>query len=86
MAHKGHEAIGKEIDDAKKRVKIGGIYSHYKNPDMLYEVIGFAVQESTDKLCVIYQAKYGKKLTFVRDLDSWLEEPLKGTPRFRPVR
>ena len=26
-----------------------------------------------------------EKLVFVRDLDVWLEKPLKGTPRFRLV-
>lgn len=75
MVHKTHEEIEKELEDAKKLVKVGGVYSHYKHPENLYTVLMLATQEATDKLCIVYQAEYGKKLIFVRDLDSWLETP-----------
>lgn len=86
MDHKDQQVLQEELEAAQKQVKIGGTYSHYKNPDKLYEVIALGVQELNDKLCVVYQAKYGKKIIFIRDLDSWLKEPLKGTPRFRFIR
>jgi hypothetical protein len=86
MEHKDHRQIEKGLEEAKKLVKVGGIYSHYKNSDKLYEVIAIGVQEATDKLCVIYQAKYNEKLIFARDLDSWLKEPSKGTSRFNLIR
>ena len=70
-----HDDIEKELQEARKHIKIGGTYSHYKNPQNLYKVIFLATQEETDKICVIYQSEYGKKLLFVRDLDSWLDNP-----------
>lgn len=72
--HKSHKQIKKELREAEKKIKVGGVYSHYKNPENLYKVIGFGIQEATDKVCVIYQAEYDKKLIFVRDLDFWLEK------------
>jgi len=80
MPHKSHEDLERELGIAKTQVRIGGIYLHYKNPDHKVRV-----QEATDKLCVIYQDMANEKLVFVRDLDVWLEEPVKGTPRFRLV-
>jgi len=76
MAHKVDELLEAELNDAKSQLKVGGIYCHYKNPERYYKIIGFAVQEATEKICVIYQAQYSKKFTFVRDLDSWLENPV----------
>lgn len=72
---KTEEEIEKEIQEAKREIVMGGLYSHYKNPKNLYTVIALATQEATNKLCVIYRAEYGKKLLFVRDLDNWLEQP-----------
>lgn len=89
MSHKTHEEIEKELREAKKLIKLGGLYSHYKKPERLYKIIGFATQEASDKICVIYQAEYGKKLIFVRDLDSWLNSTLvngKKITRFKQVK
>lgn len=90
MAHnKTHEEIEEEFKNAKKFVKVGGTYSHYKHPENLYTVIAIATQEATDKICVIYQANYGKEILFVRDLDSWIEKPLlngKRIKRFKLVK
>ena len=86
MEHKDHAAIEKELESAHAKVKVGSTYRHHKDPTKLYRVTGIAVQEATDKICVIYRAEYNSKLVFVRDLDSWLEEPLTGTPRFRLVK
>lgn len=75
MIHKTHEQLRTELKKAKKRIVIGGIYSHYKKPENLYRVIGLGIQEATDKICVIYRAEYAKEFTFVRDLDSWVDTP-----------
>ncbi|MFA4855539.1 MAG: DUF1653 domain-containing protein [archaeon] len=71
---------------AKTQVKVGGIYSHYKNPEHLVKVIALGTQEATDKLGVIYQEAANKNLVFVRDLNIWLERPLKDIPRFKLVK
>ena len=89
MPHKSHEQLEEELNVAKSKVVVGGIYAHYKHPENLHKVIDLGTQEATDKICVIYQSLYGKKLTFVRDLDSWLETPeLNGTKveRFKLVK
>ena len=90
MSHlKTHEELQQELNEAEKLVKIGGIYAHYKTPKNLYKVIAFGTQEATNKICVIYQAEYGKKLIFVRDVDTWLDKPVvngKKIPRFKFVK
>jgi len=86
MPHKSHLIIEKELEMAKTQVKVGGIYSHYKNPEHLVKVIALGTQEATDKLGVIYQEAANKNLVFVRDLNIWLERPLKDIPRFKLVK
>jgi hypothetical protein len=85
MPHKSRHDIERELAAAKKQVEIGSVYSHYKNPEHLVKVTAIGIQEATDKLCVIYQDVANENLVFVRDLDVWLEKPLKGTPRFKLV-
>ena len=65
--------LAKEIKDAKSKVVIGSQYWHYKGRDKVYEVIGMGFLEANDELCVIYQAQYGERLTFLRPLTIWLE-------------
>ncbi len=70
---------------AQKKVKVGGIYSHFKHPENHYKVINLAFLEATLDICVVYQALYDPKLVFVRDLKNWLETPElngKKVPRF----
>ena len=85
MPHKSHEQVGREIADAGQQVKVGGVYAHYKNRDNHYKVIGFGIQEATDKICVIYQG-FDNKLLFVRDLDDWLSKPSSDVERFTLVK
>ncbi|HMS23789.1 MAG TPA: DUF1653 domain-containing protein [Candidatus Saccharibacteria bacterium] len=73
MTHKGKETLLAELEKAKTLVTVGGYYTHYKSPDKQYKVTQIAILEATDELCVIYQAQYGEKLSFVRPLTSWLE-------------
>lgn len=80
--HKDPKAIEKELESAKRLVRINGRYSHYKNPEHIVKVIAIGIQEASDKICVVYQEEAGKNLLFVRDLDVWLENPIPGIPRF----
>lgn len=63
----------KEVESAKTRVTVGAKYRHYKSADKIYEVTGLGFLEANDELCVIYQAQYGERLTFLRPLASWVE-------------
>lgn len=84
--HKDHDQLHREIEEARKQVVVGGMYSHYKYPENTYEVINLGFIEATDAVCVIYRATYDKELIFVRPLDSWLDIlELEGRkiPRFK---
>jgi len=72
MSHIPESELLKKINEAKKFVKIGGKYFHYKNPDQFYIVLNLAIDENTESVSVIYQALYGKKIVFIRSLDSFL--------------
>jgi len=83
--HKEQLELKQEIENAKLKVTIGSKYWHYKGKDKIYEVVGFGFLESNDQLCVIYQALYGERLTFLRPLIIWLEQVQwngKSVPRF----
>lgn len=43
-----------------------GIYQHYKNPEMRYEVLGAARHSETLEPLVVYRALYGQKELWVR--------------------
>lgn len=74
MNHTSIEELVKKQKGAQSNVEIDATYAHYRNADLKYKVIAIGLQEATEKVCVIYQALYGDKLTWVRDLDSWLSE------------
>jgi hypothetical protein len=86
MTHKSHSILQKELESAKRLVKVNGIYSHYKNPNRFYRVISIGVQESTDELCVIYQDMEDNYLFFVRNLDLWLKNPDENVERFKLIK
>ena len=74
MNHISHDELNKQIADASKKVVVGGVYKHYKYPEHDYLVEKLAIQEATEKICVIYKDISSlSALSFVRDLDSWLE-------------
>lgn len=71
---------------AKKLVKIGKKYQHYKSPDMMYVVKDIVLQEANNEPYVIYQALYGNHITFSRSVKVWneqIEAEGKMVPRFR---
>jgi len=49
-----------------EKVKIGGIYRHYKNKD--YRVLALATHSETLEEMVVYQALYGEEKIWVRPL------------------
>lgn len=65
------EELSNKLKDATRRVIVGATYRHYKN--QLYAVLDLAILEATNEICVIYQANYGDKLTFIRPLADWLQ-------------
>jgi len=72
--HKSEEILQKEIEQYSKSIKIGGVYSHYKNQKNHYEVLHLAINEADDEVYVIYKALYGEQLIFSRSADVWLEK------------
>ncbi len=83
--HKEQLDLAKEIAAAKLKVTIGATYMHYKGADKVYKVISLGFLEASNELCVIYQAAYGERLTFIRPLSVWLEQVEwqdKMVPRF----
>lgn len=86
MPHISHDELNKRIRDASKLVTVGAIYKHYKYPERDYQVETIAIQEASEKICVIYKDVSSQSApSFVRDLDSWLETVEwqgKSVPRF----
>lgn len=87
--HKEQLELAKKIKAAKTKVTVGADYWHYKGRDKVYKVIGLGFIEATNELCVIYEAQYGERLTFLRPLSVWLEHiewEGKTVPRFTKIR
>lgn len=78
-------ALKAELELAQKQVEVGAQYRHYKSANKIYTVLNLAFQEENNELCVIYQAEYEERLTFIRPLASWImmvEWEGKTVPRF----
>ncbi len=89
IEHKKTSELSKELEDAKSKIEIGSRYSHYKDASNTYVVEGLGFLESTNELCVIYQAEYGDNLVFLRPLSVWLEEVSwegESVPRFTQIQ
>lgn len=86
--HQEQTVLAAEVARAKTKVTIGATYQHYKGVDKLYTVLGLGFVEATNELCVIYQAQYGKQLTFLRPVTVWLETiewQGQTVPRFKKI-
>ncbi|HSX31546.1 MAG TPA: DUF1653 domain-containing protein [Candidatus Saccharimonadales bacterium] len=86
--HDEQLVLAKQIEAAQTKVAVGAMYWHYKGRDKTYSVLGFGFLEANDELCVIYQAQYDQRLTYVRPLASWLEHVEwkgKTVPRFTKI-
>ena len=55
-----------------RKVKIKGIYKHFKGDLYIVEDIG--TYSETDEKCVIYRALYGEGELYIRPLNMFLEE------------
>lgn len=89
MSHVSHDELNKRIKKTEALVIVGATYKHYKYPERNYLVEKIAIQEASEKICVIYHdSSVPDSPSFVRDLDSWLETfEWNGTivPRFKKV-
>jgi hypothetical protein len=65
--------LTKLINEAKERVYVGAIYTHYKDADKRYKVIDLAIDVDNNEVRVVYRALYGDHLTFVRTLAEWCD-------------
>jgi hypothetical protein len=86
MKHKTLNELAEILDDARRKVEIGGRYMHYKQ--LYYVVEDVVIWEATDEAAIIYRAEYDPRLVFARSLSVWLETvEIKGkaTPRFTKV-
>lgn len=88
-SHTSHETLNKLIFIASKTVRVGAIYRHYKYPKRKYKILMLAIQEDSQKVCVIYQdIARSDAPPFVRNLESW-EETVEWegviTPRFTSI-
>jgi hypothetical protein len=87
--HEEQLELRQELEAAKKTIKIGSLYRHYKGSDKIYKVISLGFLESNLEICVIYQAQYDEKLTFIRPLSIWLEKVVwknVTVPRFSEIK
>jgi hypothetical protein len=49
----------------------GEVYYHYKDPNKYYLVLHVGYQEEDQSPCVIYQALYGERKIWVRNVSVW---------------
>jgi len=71
MAHISYEELSARLEEAKRLVKVGGKYRHYRSPESAYTVISLALQEDSELPCVVYRSSYSPDLIWVRNLDDW---------------
>lgn len=64
--------LSAKLAQADKQVTVGARYMHYKQ--LSYKVLALALREEDNEPCVIYQAEYGDKVTWIRPVVSWIEE------------
>ena len=73
MAHTSQDELDQTIT-AAEQVEVGGVYFHYKNPENFYIVNSIALIESNQEVAVVYQALYGKEITWIRPLEEFLKK------------
>ena len=76
-----------KLSDKAKTLVVGGIYQHYSGK--LYDLIGVAHHSEDLTELVVYQAKYGENLIWVRPLEMFLENVVIDgieKPRFKLVK
>ena len=72
MDHKSAKELAEKVERARKLVRVGGKYRHYKGGE--YKIIGIALHSETLEEMVIYQPLYKTGAEFwVRPLKNFLE-------------
>ncbi len=67
------EHLNTLLIEAKQKIEVGALYSHYRTPHQSYRVLSLALDEATEAPCVVYQALYGDQLIWVRTVEAWCE-------------
>jgi L-cysteate sulfo-lyase len=90
--HLSEEELLLQLERAQAVAEIGAIYTHYRDSQSRYKVIGLTIIEATQEPGVLYQKESDshdlKTFTWMRPLHSWIEKiPIDGNsvPRFRKV-
>jgi hypothetical protein len=68
--------LSAKLAKVTQQVVVGAQYVHYKQ--LSYRVLAVALREEDNEPCVIYQAEYGDKLTWIRPVASWIEDVTVG--------
>lgn len=66
MAHRDQTKLLKDLESLKSKIKVGDKYYHYKHHDQFYHIVAVGFIEATEEPCVVYEAEYGDKITWVR--------------------
>ena len=88
MSHSSITHLTQSLTCASTKVKVGGLYNHYKSPSSHYKVLYIGLKESSEQPCVIYQSQSHPELIWVRDVDKWCDQIIcenKIVPRFSLV-
>jgi hypothetical protein len=51
-----------------------GIYQHFKDKTMIYEVLGVGMHTETKEMSAVYRGLYGDFQLYIRPIDMFLEE------------
>lgn len=74
MSHSSYSDLKERIQDSSVKVKVGGLYYHWKDPKTHYKVIAIGLNESDESIVVIYQ-NIDNQIVWVRALEGdsgWL--------------
>ncbi|HWA52413.1 MAG TPA: DUF1653 domain-containing protein [Patescibacteria group bacterium] len=74
MSHTPFDVLEEKLNKGIKKVKVGGIYFHYKNPNHYYVIESVGFIESSEEVAVVYRALYGKGIVWVRPLEEFLQK------------
>lgn len=76
--HLSEKELLAQLEEAKKIVKIGAVYTHYRDPKSRYRVTNLAIIEATEEVGILYCKETGSdtltSITWVRPLGSWTEQ------------
>ena len=74
MPHTKVSSLVRKIDQAKKKIKLGDRFFHYKHKNRYYNIVQIGFIENTEEVCIVYQAEFGDKLVWVRTLTDFMSK------------